>query len=61
VLSYGAPNTSNSQGDWRWCNKCQGLFYGGNVAASRCPTGGTHAPAAQSGSFDYRLSDIVLV
>jgi len=25
------------------------------VASSRCPTGGTHTPAAQSGSFDYVL------
>ena len=36
---------------------CQGLFYGGNTAQSRCPTGGTHTPAAQSGSADYILPE----
>ena len=55
VLPFGAAGTTFSQPDWRWCNRCQGLFYGGNVASSRCPTGGTHTPAAQSGSFDYVL------
>jgi hypothetical protein len=25
------------QSNWRWCNRCQGLFYGGNTATSRCP------------------------
>ena len=43
------------QSDWRWCDRCQGLFYGGNVPSSRCPTGGTHTPADQSDSADYHL------
>jgi hypothetical protein len=46
---------SPEQPDWRWCNKCQGLFYGGLVANSHCPTGGTRTPAADSGSWDYHL------
>jgi len=45
------------QSNWRWCNKCQGLFYGGNVASSRCPTGGAHTTPNQSGSADYILPE----
>ena len=45
------------QTDWRWCSKCQGLFYGPTFASSTCPAGGTHASAAESGSADYMLSD----
>ena len=55
ILPYGAPINASSQDNWRWCNKCQGLFYGGGVAASKCPTGGTHTPPDQSSSVDYIL------
>jgi hypothetical protein len=40
-----------SQSDWRWCNKCQGLFFAGNNLGV-CPAGGTHN---DSGSGDYTL------
>src|SRR5215510_10690294 len=43
------------QSEWRWCNKCQGLFYGPAVATSRCPAGGAHAAPEQSGSANYSL------
>jgi subtilisin family serine protease len=39
------------QDNWRWCNKCQGLFFGGNPG-SVCPAGATHDP---SGSSNYVL------
>ena len=52
-LSFGIQGVEGSQGDWRWCNKCQGLFYGGGIVDSRCPAGGTHAPPTQTGSYDY--------
>jgi hypothetical protein len=54
-IQTGEPLGFSRQSDWRWCNKCQGLFFGGDVAASRCPTGGTHAAPAQSGSYNYSL------
>jgi hypothetical protein len=41
------------QSGWRWCHKCQSLFYGPNQARSRCAAGGTHDLA---GSGDYSLS-----
>jgi hypothetical protein len=54
-LPHDASTSSPEQADWRWCNKCQGLFYRGGVADSHCPAGGRHAPVAESGSWDYQL------
>ena len=51
----GATHNPASHPNWPWCNRCQGLFYGGNVAGSRCPAGGTHTAPSQSGSADYHL------
>jgi len=42
---------ANEQADWRWCHKCQGLFFGGNPG-SHCPKGGPHN---SKGSGNYRL------
>ena len=41
------------QSDWRWCNKCAGLFYGGNDTRGRCPTDGNEH--SRQGSADYTL------
>lgn len=31
------------QADWRWCHKCQGLFFAsGQISAGKCPTGLQH-------------------
>jgi hypothetical protein len=46
------PPTAQTQTAWQWCNKCQGLFYGPNQAASVCPAGGQHGGNA---SYDYSL------
>jgi hypothetical protein len=48
---YGLPIPVTAQDNWRWCHKCQGLFFAGNPG-SRCPTGGAHD---QMGSGDYYL------
>jgi hypothetical protein len=40
------------QANWRWCRKCQGLFFGGNPG-SQCPVAGAHDP---TGSGDYHLA-----
>ena len=35
------------QGGWRWCLKCQGLFYArASAGKGVCPTGGTHDDSA---------------
>jgi hypothetical protein len=46
-----APGTAPGQPNWRWCHKCQGLFFAGNPT-SKCPNGGAHSTA---GSGNYTL------
>jgi hypothetical protein len=38
------------QNGWRWCYKCQGLFFAGNPSQGGCPAGGSH-DASQSGRY----------
>jgi hypothetical protein len=44
-----APGQSN----WRWCSKCQGLWFGGNASSGKCPAGGAHTKV---GSGNYTLA-----
>ena len=39
------------QHGWRWCHKCEGLYFAGD-RSTNCPTGGTHDA---TGSGDYAL------
>lgn len=55
TIAYGWDGGPGRQSDWRWCSRCQGLFYGPYVIASRCPAGGAHAGPGQTGSRDYNL------
>jgi len=41
------------QANWRWCHKCQGLYFAGNPG-SKCPAGGAHD---HTGSGNYSLLD----
>lgn len=52
LMQFGGDDgNTNPQGGWRWCEKCQGLFWShlaffpgeelGEI--SKCPAGGTHA------------------
>ena len=40
------------QGEWRWCSKCQGLWYAANGTDGRCPAGNGHF---LNGSLNYQL------
>ena len=52
ALAAGIPaGGDKGQGDWRFCNKCSGLFYDGYNEKGRCPAGGSHV--AQG--FDFIL------
>jgi hypothetical protein len=42
----------DEQQHWRWCHKCQGLFFGDNPG-SHCPAGGGHGNV---GSGNYHLA-----
>jgi hypothetical protein len=53
VLQQNAAFVSMAQQNgWRWCRKCQGLFFGLNLTKGRCPSGGAHDPKL---SGDYNL------
>jgi hypothetical protein len=48
-MPHGGPNQGNPttnpygvQTGWRWCGKCELIFWGSGVGSSNCPIGGTH-------------------
>ena len=43
-----------AQSNWRWCNKCQGLFYAGSDTLGVCPAGGEHR-LGQSGDYSLEI------
>jgi hypothetical protein len=49
---YSLQDAGQSQTDWRWCLKCQGLFFGANPSSGACPSGGGHD---YTGSDNYHL------
>lgn len=53
---FFSNNTAFRQEGWRWCHKCQGLFYGGKPLAGTvggaCKAGGSHEAV---GSANYIL------
>jgi hypothetical protein len=44
---------AGTQVNWKWCNKCQGMFYAPNESKSVCPKGGTHNGST---SYNYALN-----
>lgn len=50
-LSTPLPAAAAQQGGWRWCRRCQCLFYGGNYTTGWCVRGGGHN---YRGSGEYR-------
>ncbi|MEI7661000.1 MAG: hypothetical protein WCK34_02320, partial [Bacteroidota bacterium] len=49
VLNWAA---APGQNNWRWCRKCQGMYFAGNATQGLCPAGGAHD---HTGSGDYKL------
>jgi hypothetical protein len=47
---------SAQQGDWRWCHKCEGIFFAGHPTQGQCPAGGAH-DASQSGHYAILFDD----
>src|SRR5947209_4063339 len=45
-----------SQENWRWCNKCEGLTFAGNPKPGSCPAGAT-CEHASSGNYSL-LKDV---
>jgi len=45
------------QGGWRWCSKCEGMFYGrASAGKGVCPAGGAHTDAG-SGHYAIALGE----
>ena len=58
VLRHSTGNLrarSTEQGGWKWCNKCQGLIFGGSASVGRCAAGGEHR-LSESGNYVLRHS-----
>jgi hypothetical protein len=51
VIPHDVPETLTAQTDWRFCNKCQAMFYQGGQGSEYdqrrgvCAAGGEHEPA----------------
>jgi hypothetical protein len=59
--SYLTPGDIESQSDWRWCHKCQGLFFsGGQSSAGNCPAGGQHEKTV-SGNYTLAHNSLVAI
>jgi len=52
VPQTATVSIANLQNGWRWCNKCQGLGYGGNASPGPCAARGDHS---YTDSGDYSL------
>ncbi len=39
------------QNEWRWCHKCQGLFFSGNPSQGVCPADNQAHDGSQSGQY----------
>lgn len=48
---YQMESLAATQDNWRWCEKCQGLFFAG-IGLGVCPAGGAHV---KTGSGNYAL------
>jgi len=44
---------AGQQDNWRWCRKCDGLFFNGHDTKGRCPAGEEHESA---GSENYSMT-----
>jgi len=57
----GAAAPADAQSGWRWCDRCQGLFFAGGAAtAGNCPAGGAHSGQA-SGAYVVKHQPAVLM
>ena len=52
-MSQTEAPVNGVQAGWRWCSRCQGLFWGSAASVSVCPAGGHHV--VTSGTYVYDL------
>ena len=44
-------DSGSQQGNWRWCQKCQGMFFSGSPNQGVCPLDGQAHDGSQSGHY----------
>ena len=47
------------QNDWRWCLKCEGLWFNGHPDDGVCPAGNTHTSEG-SGNYSLTFAEILI-
>ena len=52
-------STAGQQGDWRWCHKCQGMFFAGHASQGVCPADQQAHDASLSGHYSMVLDDSI--
>jgi len=45
------------QSGWRWCLKCEGMFFAANPTKGRCPADGREHDGGQSGAYLLHLEE----
>jgi endonuclease/exonuclease/phosphatase family metal-dependent hydrolase len=55
ALMHDIAPDDNYHSGWRFCGSCRGLFFGPEVANSKCPTNGGPHNYTESTSFNYAL------
>ena len=56
VVEFAEGDTpSDAQDDWRWCKRCEGMFFHGNPTNGVCPAGGEHSGDPKD-SGNYRFT-----
>jgi hypothetical protein len=45
ALPHDEPETPNAESAWRFCRKCNAMFFDGFPTKGTCPAGGAHEPA----------------
>ena len=46
---------SGQQGGWRWCHKCQGMFFAENPSQGVCPADQKPHDASESGRYQLEF------
>ena len=54
-MTFG-DGAEGMQAAWRWCQKCQGLFFSGNPDQGACPAGAAH-DASRRGAYLMTFGD----
>jgi hypothetical protein len=57
IAVFGEDQPNTQQGGWRWCHKCEGMFYArASAGKGHCPAGAAHEDAG-SGHYAVLLGE----